>query len=170
MVPTCASYKTFSTGEDSINLKGLGLYKAILVGTLYLFIFKVPANLFDFCSPKEGNQLDNSGANIQLYKLISQTEKPRTADSTARALAHRWPTQGPPASSEASPRRTGTPGLRGLHLTWDREDRRRGGEGARERPERREMSLETKILCDVVPSTESKLLHVWWEGIRITQT
>ena len=48
MVPTCASYKTFSTGEDYINLKGLGLYKTILVVTLYLFIFKVLANLFDF--------------------------------------------------------------------------------------------------------------------------
>lgn len=37
MVPTCALYKTFSTGEDWMNLKGRGFYKTILAALLYLF-------------------------------------------------------------------------------------------------------------------------------------
>lgn len=44
MVHPCAWYKTFSTGEDQIKLKGLGLYQTMLVVTLYLLYLQGDGN------------------------------------------------------------------------------------------------------------------------------
>lgn len=68
--------KLFLLGKIRLIRKDLVSIKLFWLLLCTFFIFKVLAKLFDFLfSPKEGNQVYNSRANIHMYKLISQMEK-----------------------------------------------------------------------------------------------